>query len=269
MKKMSMLVCIFGILGCGVSRESSVNVSMSTGFRRDVGSLVPSIPPPPRTRYPQVVVAYDALMVSLSALKASYNENRDSFLPRKSSFDDNIFNQFEADLGSDEARDDVYASLKHEVVSLENLELVINILTSFGENQLNREFALRLLYRLRASAMYIREVIDEDEGILNQDNLNVLLLSNDLKGITLLKSYLDEMLNLRNVVVDMAKGMLLSAAGAVDDVEVLSLLASIINSQGALKESINSSAKQSLRDLRTKIEHSVNDLVLGVVRAKF
>nr|WP_192957034.1 hypothetical protein [Borrelia turicatae] len=264
-----MLICTFGflVLRCAVTEKASVGMNVSGIHRVSgyIGSLAPSTPPPPRVRYPQVVTSYDALNISLSALKASYNDNRDAFLPMKALFESSIFNEFEVDFDGD-AKDDVYASLRYEVSYVTNLKTVIKTLTSYVD-QFSRNCALSLLYRLRASAMYIREIIDENEGILNKVNLNLLQHSNNLKALNSLKSYLDEMLRLRNIVIDMAKGMLEMAVKVVgDNANIQLALEPITSAQGKLKEIINSGMKLSLRDLRTKIESTVDSLRLQVLR---
>ncbi|AMR75881.1 hypothetical protein [Borrelia hermsii] len=272
MKKISMLICLFGtlglMLGCFAGgKVPGGNASGSHRFTGDIGA--PSTPPPPRARYPQVVASYDALNTSLSALKASYSYNRDVFLPIKDQFKSSIFNEFKMDFNDDRARGDVYVSLKHEVADITNLKTVVDALTSSNASQSDKVFALCLLYRLRASAMYIREIVDENEGILSQANLDVLRHSNDLRGMNLLKADLDEMLSLRNIVVDMAKGMLKEAVRVVgDNAKVLLVLNLITSAQGDLKENINSATKRSLRDLRTKIESTFNNLRLQVLRSE-
>ncbi|WP_434757066.1 CRASP family complement regulator-acquiring lipoprotein (plasmid) [Borrelia puertoricensis] len=274
MQKICILVCIFGVLvlRCAVTEKASVGMNSSgmhrlSGYTGYIGSLAPSTPPPSRSRYPQVVTSYDALNIRLSALKASYNDNRDTFLPMKALFESSIFNEFEVNF-NDDGRDDVYASLRYEVADITNLKTVIKTLTSYTD-QSSRDCALSLLYRLRASAMYIREIMDENEGILNQANLNVLQHSNNLRGLNLLNSYLDEMLRLRNIVVDMAKGMLEMAVKVLGNANIQLELDPITSAQGKLKEIINSGTKLSLRDLRTKIEITVNNLRLQVLRGQW
>ncbi|AFI31765.1 hypothetical protein [Borrelia crocidurae] len=263
MIKIYVLIFIFYtlnlFLACKVHNDSVDDVVvMNFDDLSQIGSTsAPSQLPPIRYKYPQANVAYDQLMKSLYSLKASYSENRDAFLPVKLQFDNGIFGGYDMDFSGDESKDDVYSSLKYDSLIIANLKKVIETLISAN----HKDIALILLYRLRASAIYVREVIDEDYGIFSQDNLSMMRCSNNIAGINLIKSYLDEMLKLRNTIVDEVKNMLSGAIDVINDNDKFLLKLNLITgSQGYIREMIN--GLKSLRYLRVALEEELDNLKL-------
>ncbi|WP_024655287.1 hypothetical protein [Borrelia hispanica] len=252
-------------LACRVHNDSSDDVVvMNFDDLSQIGSTsAPSQLPPIRDKYPQANVAYDKLMKSLYALKASYSENRDAFLPVKLQFDNGIFGRHNMDFSGDESKDDVYSSLKYDSLSIANLKKVIETLISAN----HEDIVLMLLYRLRASSIYIREVIDENYGIFSQDNLSMMRCSNNIAGINLIKSYLDEMLKLRNTIVNEIKNMLDGAVDVINDNDKFLLKLNLVtDSQGYIREMIN--GLKSLRYLRIEVEKELDNLKLYLLMSK-
>ncbi|WP_024653745.1 hypothetical protein [Borrelia persica] len=267
MRRIYELIFIFYalmIFGCKVYDKSSGKFGAYS--LRNAGLLAPLQLPPHRDRYPSADVVYTKLVQNLSALKASYSDNRDAFLPVKSQFED-IFGEFDVNFGSDEARDDVYSSLKYDTLSIANLQLLIKTLISSD----NKDIVLKLLYRLRASGMYIREIVDENYGVLNKHNVKIMRCSNNVAVMSLINASLDEMLKFRDIIVGLVKNILGKAISVIDNSdldknkvnknqELLLRLNLITDPQGDVTEKIN--GLKSLRSLRVKIEDEFDDLRL-------
>ncbi|ACH95083.1 hypothetical protein ACE4V3_05125 (plasmid) [Borrelia recurrentis] len=246
-------------LACKVHNDSADDIVVMNfdDLSQSGNTLAPSQLPPIRYKYPQANVVYDQLMKSLYALKSSYSENRDAFLSVKLQFDNGIFGIYDMDFSDDEAKDDVYGSLKYNSLIIANLKRLIETLISAN----HKDIALILLYRLSASAIYVREVIDEDYGIFSQDNLSMMRCSNNITGINLIKSYLDEMLKLQNTIVDEVKNMLSGAIDVINDNDKFLLKLNLITgSQGYIREMIN--GLKSLRYLRVALEEEFDNLKL-------
>ncbi|UPA12616.1 hypothetical protein [Borrelia venezuelensis] len=213
------------------------------------------------------------LMTSLSKLKRSYYANINEFnlqkndIDTKALFDHSIFEDLFKLNNPENGRDDVYASLKHNVEDIQTVKRIIESLTNSSDS-IVKEYAKYLLSFLKDSARFIREII----SFLDKE-LVTLKQSNDLEGMSELNSMLIMMFRQRESVLDDIHDVLRNAKQSfkpnfVDTVQMRDALGSIVRPGERLREKVyggHFSINRSLQSLLLAITEKVNQLKRSLV----
>ncbi|BDU63333.1 hypothetical protein BOFE_08730 (plasmid) [Candidatus Borrelia fainii] len=206
------------------------------------------------------------LMTSLSNLKRSYYANIDEFnlqkndIDTKALFDHIVFKGLFKLNNPKNGRDDVYASLKHNIEDIQTVKQIVESLTN-SSNSMLEGYAKDLLIFLRDSARCIKEVI-----YLLENELDILQKSNDLEGISELSAMLVEMLYRREGVLDAIRNVLDSTKLFLVNLFILHHIENvrfkldpIVLLNGKIHKKIYVDY-ESLKNLRDAIEKKVNNI---------
>ncbi|AHF45574.1 hypothetical protein [Borrelia parkeri] len=213
------------------------------------------------------------LMTSLSKLKRSYYANINEFnlqkndIDTKALFDHSIFEDSFKLNNPENGRDDVYASLKHNVEDIQTVKRIVESLTNSSDSMV-KEYAKYLLIFLKDSARFIREVI----SLLDKD-LAILKQSNNLEGMSELNAMLIMMFRQRECVLDDVHDILKNAKQSfkpnfVDTVRIQDALGSIVRPGERLREKVyggSFSINRSLQSLLVAITEKVNQLKKALI----
>ncbi|UPA11230.1 hypothetical protein bpSLO_001076 (plasmid) [Borrelia parkeri] len=213
------------------------------------------------------------LMTSLSKLKRSYYANINEFnlqkndIDTKALFDHSIFEDSFKLNNPENGRDDVYASLKHNVEDIQTVKRIVESLTNSSDSMV-KEYAKYLLIFLKDSARFIREVI----SLLDKE-LAILKQSNNLEGMSELNAMLIMMFRQRECVLDDVHDILKNAKQSfkpnfVDTVRIQDALGSIVRPGERLREKVyggSFSINRSLQSLLVAITEKVNQLKKALI----
>ncbi|WP_434757071.1 hypothetical protein bpuCAU1_001227 (plasmid) [Borrelia puertoricensis] len=208
------------------------------------------------------------LMTSLLSLKHSYYSNINEFNLQKNDigiealFESSVFSEFGVDFNDDDAKNDVYASLKHNVEDIQTVKMIVESLTNSSDLKA-KEYATYFLIFLRDSVRFVRKVIS-----LLENELAMFEQSNDLEGMSELNAMLIMMFRQREYVLDNVRDILRNTKRSfkpsfVDTVLILDALGSIVRPGERLRRKVYGgvgSTNRSLQSLLIAITGKVNQL---------